>query len=172
MHYFGVLTLRSIDSTTLDPKWCLGVFRRISLTLSIYKDAILVFQGWMHYFGAPKLRSIYSSTLDTKWCLVVFQSFSLTFSTYKDAILVFRAWMHYFGVPKLWCIYSTLVDPKWCLGVFDTISITFGHKRRKTCVSSMNALFWGTEVGKHPLYSIRPKILFASVLYHFSNLRM
>jgi hypothetical protein len=58
------------------------------------------------------------------------------------------------------------------LGVFETISVTFGHKRLKTCVSHMNALFKDTEVVKHPFYSIRPKILFASVLYHFANLQM
>jgi hypothetical protein len=32
MHYFGVSKLRGIHSTPLDPKWCLGVFRGISLT--------------------------------------------------------------------------------------------------------------------------------------------
>jgi hypothetical protein len=30
-------------------------------------------------------------------------------------------------------------------------------KRGKTCVSSLNELFQGTEVVKHPFYSIRPK---------------
>jgi hypothetical protein len=31
MHYFGVSKLRSIHSTPLDPKWCLGVFRGIEV---------------------------------------------------------------------------------------------------------------------------------------------
>jgi hypothetical protein len=35
----------------------------------------------------------------------------------------------------------------------------------------LNALFWGTEVVKHPFYSIRPKLMFGSVSEHFSNLQ-
>jgi hypothetical protein len=41
----------------------------------------------------------------------------------------------------------------------------------KTCVSGMNALFWGTEVGKHPFHPIRPKMMFGSVSDHFANVR-
>jgi hypothetical protein len=44
-------------------------------------------------------------------------------------------------------------------------------KRSKTCVSGLNALLRGTEVVKHPFYSIGPKIMFGSVLEHFVNLR-
>jgi hypothetical protein len=33
-------------------------------------------------------------------------------------------------------------------------------KRCKTCVSGLNALFRGTEVAKHPFYSIGTKIMF------------
>jgi hypothetical protein len=36
----------------------------------------------------------------------------------------------------------------------------------------MNALFEGTNVAKHPFYSIRPKILFVSISEHFANLRL
>jgi hypothetical protein len=32
-------------------------------------------------------------------------------------------------------------------------------------------LFHGTEVAKHPFYSIRPKMMFGSVSEHFANLR-
>jgi uncharacterized protein YuzB (UPF0349 family) len=35
MHYFIVTKLRSIHSTPLDPKWCLGVFQSISLTFGM-----------------------------------------------------------------------------------------------------------------------------------------
>jgi hypothetical protein len=35
----------------------------------------------------------------------------------------------------------------------------------------LNALFWGTEVLKHPFYSIGPKMMFASVSKHFANLQ-
>jgi hypothetical protein len=68
MHYFEVPKLRSIHSSTLDTKWWLGVFQSILLTLSTYKDAILVFRAWMHYFGVPKLRRIHSTLVDPKWC--------------------------------------------------------------------------------------------------------
>ena len=50
-------------------------------------------------------------------------------------------------------------------------------KRCETCISSLNALFLGNEVvkmfsqQKHPFYSIRPKMMFGSVLEHFANLR-
>jgi hypothetical protein len=40
MNYFGAPKLRSIHSTPLYPKWCLGVFQSISM----YKDAKLVFR--------------------------------------------------------------------------------------------------------------------------------
>jgi acid stress-induced BolA-like protein IbaG/YrbA len=44
-------------------------------------------------------------------------------------------------------------------------------KRCKTCVSGLNALFRGTEVVKHPFYSIGPKMMFGSVSRCFTNLR-
>jgi hypothetical protein len=34
-----------------------------------------------------------------------------------------------------------------------------------------NALFWGTEVVKHPLYSIGSKKIFGCVSLYFANLR-
>jgi hypothetical protein len=43
MHYFGVPKLRSVHSTPLEPKWCLGLFQSISLTFDMKKDAKLVF---------------------------------------------------------------------------------------------------------------------------------
>jgi hypothetical protein len=51
MHYFGAPKLRSIHSTPLEPKWCLGVFQSISLSFGMQKDAKLVFRAQMHYFG-------------------------------------------------------------------------------------------------------------------------
>jgi hypothetical protein len=41
----------------------------------------------------------------------------------------------------------------------------------KTHVSDLNALFRGTELAKHPFYSIGPKMMFGSVSEHFANLR-
>jgi hypothetical protein len=40
----------------------------------------------------------------------------------------------------------------------------------KTSVSGLNALFWGTKVGKHPFFSIGPKMMFGIVSKHFGNL--
>jgi hypothetical protein len=46
----------------------------------------------------------------------------------------------------------------------------------KTCVSGLNALFWGTKVAKmlsqqkHSFYSLRHKMMFGSVSEHFNNL--
>jgi hypothetical protein len=44
-------------------------------------------------------------------------------------------------------------------------------KRCKTCVSVLDALFWGTEVVKHPFYSIGHKMMSGSVSEHFANLQ-
>jgi hypothetical protein len=63
-------------------------------------------------------------------------------STGKRCKPCVRAWKHYLGVP-------------WC----------------KTCVPSLNTLFRGIEVVKHPFYSIWPKMMFGSVSEHFANLR-
>jgi hypothetical protein len=41
----------------------------------------------------------------------------------------------------------------------------------KIRVSGLNTLFLGTEVAKHQLQSIRPKMMFESVSEHFANLR-
>jgi hypothetical protein len=47
-----------------------------------------------------------------------------------------------------------------------------GHvKRIKTSVSSLNALFRGTEVVKRPFYSIGPIMIFGCVSKHFADLR-
>jgi acid stress-induced BolA-like protein IbaG/YrbA len=44
-------------------------------------------------------------------------------------------------------------------------------KRSKTSVSSLDALFRGTEVVKRPFYSIGPKMMFGYVSKHFADLR-
>jgi acid stress-induced BolA-like protein IbaG/YrbA len=73
-----------------------------------------------------------------------------------------RASMHYFRVPKSWNIS---IAPKM---MFGSVSEYFTNlrqvKRCKTCVSGLNALILGTEVVKHPFYSIGPKMMFGSVL--------
>jgi hypothetical protein len=44
-------------------------------------------------------------------------------------------------------------------------------KRCKTSVSGLNALFPGTNVVKHPFYSIGPRMMFGCVSEHFAKLR-
>jgi hypothetical protein len=44
------------------------------------------------------------------------------------------------------------------------------HFKRRTCVSGKNALFQGTEVVKHPFYSVGPKMMFGTVSEYFANI--
>ena len=75
------------------------------------------------------------------------------------------------------------MNPFYSIGpkmMFGSVLEHFGNlrhvKRCKTCVSGLNALFRGTEVAKivlqrkQPFYSIRPKMMFGSVLEHITNL--
>jgi hypothetical protein len=59
--------------------------------------------------------------------------------------------------------------------MFGSVSEHFANlrhvKRCKTCISGLDALFWGTEVVKHPFYSIGPKMIFRIDSEHFANLR-
>jgi hypothetical protein len=59
--------------------------------------------------------------------------------------------------------------------MFGSVSEHFANLRRvtrcKTCVWRLNALFRGTEVLKHPFYSIGPKLMFGSASENFTNLR-
>ena len=65
--------------------------------------------------------------------------------------------------------------------MFESVSEHFANlrhvKRGKTCVSGLNALFWGTEVAKmvsqrnQPFYPTRPQMMFESVSEHFANLQ-
>jgi hypothetical protein len=59
--------------------------------------------------------------------------------------------------------------------MFGSVSEDFTYlrhvKRCKSCVSGLNAMFRGTEVVKHPFYSIGTKMMFGSVSEHFTNLR-
>jgi acid stress-induced BolA-like protein IbaG/YrbA len=59
--------------------------------------------------------------------------------------------------------------------MFGSVSKHFANlrhvKRCKNSVSGLIALFRGTKVAKHPLYSIRTKMMIGSVREHFANLR-
>jgi hypothetical protein len=76
---YTVSGYQSCETSPLDRKWCLGVFRSISQTFDRYTYAKLVFRVWIHCFGVPKLWSIHSTPLDPNCCLGVFQSILLTF---------------------------------------------------------------------------------------------
>jgi hypothetical protein len=58
-----------------------------------------------------------------------------------------------------------------CLGTKCTILVHRSSEATTLLRLNQNALFRGTEVAKHPFYSIRPKMLFGSVSKHFPNLR-
>jgi hypothetical protein len=64
---------------------------------------------------------------------------------------------------------------RWTQNDVWTVSEYFANiqnvERRKTSASGLNALFQGTEVVKHPFYSIGPKMMFGSVSEHLANLR-
>jgi hypothetical protein len=49
------------------------------------------------------------------------------------------------------------------------ISLSFGTNKMQNFCSSLNALFWGTKVVKHPFKSIGPKMMYGSVSEHFAN---
>jgi hypothetical protein len=107
MHYFG----GRLQSSLLDPKWCLGVFHCISLTLCTLKEAKLVFKSDCTISGYQSC----DAPVLLHW----------TQNSHNRGKTSFRAKMHKFGVPKLWSIRSTPLDPKCCLLVFHCISLTF-----------------------------------------------
>jgi hypothetical protein len=90
--------------------------------------------------------------------------------------LVFRAWMHYFGVPKLRSIHSSPLDRKWYKWVLRSTLLTLcTYKYEKLCfVPECTILEYQScedaFAKKRPFYSIRPKMMFGSVLEHFNNL--
>jgi hypothetical protein len=150
IHYFGIPKLWSIHSSTLDPNWCLGLFRSILLTLGTSKMKNSCVGPECTISGVPMLWSIYSSTLDPKWSLGVFRSISLTLGTSKMK-------NSYVGLNALFrgyqsCEASILVhwsqNDLWeCFGAFREPS---ARQRGKTHVLALNTLFQGTKVVKHP----------------------
>jgi hypothetical protein len=53
---------------------------------------------------------------------------------------------------------------------FGSLRLPSACKKMHNLSSSLSALFWGTKVGKHPFYSVGPKMLFGSVSEHFANI--
>jgi hypothetical protein len=154
MHLFGVRNLRSIHSTPLDPKWCLRVFRIISLTFSITKDLILVFRDWMHYVGYRSCENgvVTKASILLQWSQNHWECFGA------------------FRKPSEW---KRCKAPKFMIGTFlEHFTYLQNVKRCEICVLGINALFRGIEVAMRSLYSIRPKMMFGCVLDHFANLRI
>ena len=96
-----------IQSTPLDPKWCLGVFRSISQQFSMKIGAKFVFWCIMHNFGVSNFQKmvcyerIQSTPIDPKRCLRVFRTISQHFCLKLGVKLVFQCRMHNFDTPKL-----------------------------------------------------------------------
>jgi hypothetical protein len=91
------------------------------------------------------------------WTQLMFVSLSDHFANLqqvKDAKLVFGDWMHCFRVLKFWSFHSTPLDTIDVCECFGSFLWPSTGKRWKTCVWGLNALFQGTEVVKHPFYSI------------------
>ena len=144
MHYFGVPNFwkkfrdECTQSTPLDPKQCLGLFRSISQSFGMKNYAKLVF--WPCYFGVSNSQKMFryertqSTPFDPKRCFRVFRNIWQPFDTKNDANFMFRAFVHYFGVPNFWKKFryertqSTPLDPKRSLGVFQSILQTFDMK--------------------------------------------
>jgi hypothetical protein len=96
---------------------------------------------------------------------------------------VFRAWKHYLGYRS--CKYGFVTKASillhWTQMIIWSVLEHFRNLRKikwcKTCVSGLNALFFGTKVTKiiswqkHPFYSTGPKMRIESVFQHFRYLR-
>jgi ribosomal protein L31 len=171
MHFFGAPNLSGIHSTSLDPKWSLGVFQSISLPFGTKIDAIVVFRAWLHYFEVSKLRCIHSTLVDPKW------RFGSVLDHFANLQHIRRWNSCVSGLNALlWGIEVAMHPfysgwPKMTFGsVLDHFANLRHIRRCNSCVSGLNALFWGIEVAMHPFYSGSPKMTFGSVLDHFANL--
>jgi hypothetical protein len=134
MHYFGVPNLRSIHSTPLEPKWCLGVFQSILLTFGMQKDAKLVFAPECTISGYQSCEAsilVYWTQNDVWECFRVFRKPS-TCKKMKNFC---------FG-PKCTILgYKLAKDPFYSIGtkmMFGSVSEHFANLRHvercKTCV--------------------------------------
>ena len=113
IHYFRVPKLRKwfrnecSHSTPLDPKWCLGVLRRISENLRHVKRCKTCVSGLNALFRGIEVAKMVSQRIypfKSNRPKMMFGSAPEHFANLrhvKNAKLVFRAWMHYFGVSKL-----------------------------------------------------------------------
>ena len=126
--------------TSLDPKWCLRVFRSISQTFGMKNYAKLVFPARMLYFGVPNFRkkvSLWTHPIYFIRPKMMLESVSDHFTNFRhEKLCKTCVWarMHYFGVlnSRIKFRYegttSTPKCPKRRLGVFRCISQTFTRK--------------------------------------------
>ena len=99
LQYFRVSNLlksyvrNASNLLTLDPKWCLEVFRSISQIFTMKNDGnfVLGMNALFHSTELPKkvcYERIQSTPLDPKWPLVVFQSISQTIATKNAKFMI------------------------------------------------------------------------------------
>ena len=138
----------------------------------------------MHYFGVSNSRQKFryehtqSTPLDPKRSLGLFQSILQTFCTKcfgpECTVSGYRTPEKSFATKAPHLLLNIQNDALEC-------SVHFANLRQKKlckdCVPAVNVLFQGIELSKkvslrtHPIYFIRPKMMFASVLEHFADLR-
>jgi hypothetical protein len=170
MHYFGVPKLWSIQSTPLDPKWCLGVFWSILLTFGTWKLQNLCLSHNTLFRGIEVVKHPFCSI----WPKMMFGSVSEHFDNLRQ---VKRCKTCVSGLNTLFPDVKVVKHPFysiWPKMMFRSVSEHFANlwqvKSCKTCVSGLNTLFRGTEVVKHPFYSTGPRMMLGSVSLHFINL--
>jgi hypothetical protein len=124
MHLFGVPKLRSIQSSPMDPKWCLGVFWSILLTFSTWKLQNLCLSQNALLRGTKVVKHPFLS-IGHK---MVFGRVSEHFTNLRHV----KRWkICVFGLNALFRCTEVVehptysIGPQWCLGVFHSISLTF-----------------------------------------------
>jgi hypothetical protein len=127
-------------------------------------------RAWMHYSGTKVAKHPFYS-IGPK---VIFGSVSEHFANLwhvKISKTCVSGPNALFRVTKLWSIHSIPLEPRWWLAVFQSISLTLARAKMKNLCSCPNALLQCTKVAKHPIYSIRTKMMIGSVSEHFANPR-
>jgi hypothetical protein len=128
--------LWSLQSSLFDPKWCLGVFHCISLTLCMLKDAKLVFKPDCTISGYQSCESsvLVQWTQDDVWeC----------FGAYCSSSARKKMKTHVSGLNALFWVTKVVKQPFYSIGpkmIFGCVLEDFAKlrqvKRCKTCVWS------------------------------------
>jgi hypothetical protein len=168
---------KCMHSTLLDKKWWFGLFLSVSKTFVMWKDRKLAFWAWMHYFGVPKLRKSFPPNAfiliprtnnDVCECL---EHFGILRNVNWCETYVLGLNALFLGTEVVKMILQQInpfnsIWPKIMFGSVLEHFVNLPHvKRCKTCVSVLNAVFWGTEVVRmvshhmHPFHSIAQKMM-------------